>query len=63
VTLDMCSFITASHRVTNRGTEGKERVNISCGLENGGYCMIFYVVTALLRKVYVPWTSMRCRRS
>ena len=31
VTLDICSFITASHRVTNRGMEEKERVNISCG--------------------------------
>jgi hypothetical protein len=32
VTMDICSFITASHRVTNRGIEGKERVNISYGL-------------------------------
>jgi hypothetical protein len=32
MTLDICSFIIASHRVRNRGMEGKERVNISYGL-------------------------------
>jgi len=31
VTLDICSFITALHGVTNRGMEGKERVTISYG--------------------------------
>lgn len=29
MTLDIRSFITSSHRVANRGMEGKERVNIS----------------------------------